>query len=334
MARGRQNRRGTRTRLGGALVTAVALVAAGGTVQTAHAAPAPVAPFEGFAASGVVPLVRGHSHNDYERRRPLSDALARGYTSIEVDVMLVGGRLLVGHDLIQAVVRGATLRSLYLDPLADWVARNGGTVFAPGGPALRLLVDVKSEARSTWRALEALLGDYDDMLTRFTPAGVTPGAVSVIVSGNRAPELLATGAERYTALDGRVDDLAAAAPAPADRMPMVSARWGALFRWTGTGSMPVEEFAAMRGLVRTAHAQGRVLRFYGTPDRTAAVRENVWRAELAAGVDLINVDDLRAGQAFLLAADPPPPATAPGPSGPSGAGHKLAAGGVRPDAGS
>ena len=305
---------------------ALALVAAGGTMETANAATAPVSPFEGFAAPGVVPLERGHSHNDYERRRPLSDALSRGYTSIEVDVVLLGGQLMVGHDWVQALAGGRTLRSLYLDPLADWVERNDGAVFSADGPPLTLLVDVKSQARGTWRALEGLLANYEDMLTRFTPGGVEPGAVTVIVSGNRAPDLLAADSDRLTALDGRVEDLAAAEAAGASLMPLISERWGALFRWDGTGAIPAVEREKLRAIVDVAHAQGRRVRFYDTPDRTSAVRENVWRAELAAGVDLLNVDDLSAGQAFLLAADPPGPAAAPGASG---AGHKLAAGGVR-----
>ncbi|HUR74043.1 MAG TPA: phosphatidylinositol-specific phospholipase C/glycerophosphodiester phosphodiesterase family protein [Sporichthya sp.] len=284
----------------GGFVMAIALVAASGTMGTAQAATLPVRPFEGFPAAGVVPLTHGHSHNDYQRRHPLSDALSRGFTSVEVDVVLVSGQLLVGHDLVQALVRGATLRSLYLDPLADWVARNGGAVFPRGGPPLTLLVDVKSEARSTWRALEAVLAGYADMFTRVTSDGVHPGAVTVVVSGNRAPGLVAEHSDRFTALDGRADDLARAHPAEAALMPMVSERWGDLFRWSGSGEMPAAERAAMRALVETAHAQGRRVRFYDTPDRTAAARENVWRAELAAGVDLLNVDDLASGQAFLL----------------------------------
>jgi glycerophosphoryl diester phosphodiesterase len=279
---------------------AIALIAAGGTMETAHAATPTVRPFAGFTAPGVVPLTHGHSHNDYERRHPLFDALSRGFTSIEVDVVLVGGRLLVGHDPVQALVRGATLRSLYLDPLADWVARNGGSVFSAGGPALTLLVDVKSEARSTWHALEGVLADYEDMLTRFTRDGVQLGAVTVIVSGNRAPGLLAEDSARFTALDGRADDLAGPNPVQAALMPMVSVRWGDLFRWRGTGAMPAAELATMQALVEAAHAQGRRIRFFDTPDRTAADRANVWQAELAAGVDLLNVDDLAMGQAFLL----------------------------------
>ncbi len=302
MAGGRHRRpHHGRNRAVGVLTMAVALFAAAGAVETAQAATAPVRPFGGFAAAGVVPLTHGHSHNDYERRLPLSDALSRGFTSVEVDVLLLGGQLRVGHDWVQALAGGHTLRSLYLDPLADWVERNGGTVFGPGGPALTLLVDVKSEARSTWRALEGVLAGYADMLTRFTPDGVEPGAVTVIVSGNRAPDLLAAESERLTALDGRMVDLAGADPAPVDLVPMISERWGALFRWNGTGRMPPAELDRLRALVEAAHAQGRSIRFYDTPAATAAARENVWRAELAAGVDLLNIDDLTAGQAFLLA---------------------------------
>ena len=308
---------------------AVALVAAGGTMETAHAAAAPVRPFAGFAAEGVVPLLHGHSHNDYERRAPLSDALSRGYTSVEVDVVLLGGQLLVGHDWVQALAGGRTLRALYLDPLADWVERNAGSVFSATGPPLTLLIDVKSEARSTWRALEGVLANYEDMLTRFTPDGAEPGAVTVIVSGNRAPDLVAADTDRFTALDGRAEDLAGPNPAEASLMPLISERWGDLFRWNGSGTMPAAELATLRALVDAAHAQGKRVRLYATPDRTAAVRENVWRAELAAGVDLLNVDDLAAGQRFLLLEGAARPTARAASDRPSGAGHRLPAGGVR-----
>jgi glycerophosphoryl diester phosphodiesterase len=302
MARRRHRRpHRARNRAAGVLALVTALFAAAGGVETAHAAIAPATPFGGFPATGVVPLVSGHSHNDYRQRHPLADALSRGYTSIEADVVLVGGQLLVGHDLLQALARGATLRALYLDPLADWVARNGGAAFAPGGPGLTLLIDVKSEPRSSWRALENVLSGYADMLTRFTPEGVAPGAVTVVVSGNRARDLVAADANRFTALDGRVADLEAAHPLSLTRMPMISERWPEIFPWPATQHIADAGLARMRRVVAEAHAQGRRIRFYDTPDGTAAIRENVWRTELAAGVDLLNIDDLAEGQAFLLA---------------------------------
>ena len=63
----------------------------------------------------VVPLTRAHAHNDYEHARPLAEALERGFCSVEADVWLVAGKLLVAHDLKDAKPQ-RTLESLYLDP--------------------------------------------------------------------------------------------------------------------------------------------------------------------------------------------------------------------------
>jgi hypothetical protein len=46
----------------------------------------------------VVPLARAHAHNDFQHERPLFDALAHGFTSVEADVWLVNGELLIGHE--------------------------------------------------------------------------------------------------------------------------------------------------------------------------------------------------------------------------------------------
>lgn len=299
VARGRHRRR-RRRHTRGALALALALVAAGGTAGTVAAAPVTGYDVAGFGGAGVIPLAHGHSHNDYEQPHPLVDALARGYTSIEVDVVLFGTRLLVGHDAIRALAGGASLTSLYLEPLARWVRSNGGHVFGPHDGPLTLLVDVKSGSRRTGAALAKVLERYRDILTTFTATTVTPGAVTVVVTGNRPRDLLTDDGERLAAVDGRLADLEPAQPVPAARIPMVSERWGEVFRWNGVGRMPADQRARLAGLAATAHAQGRRLRFFDTPARTAAVRSNVWRTELDAGVDLLNVDDLAAGQEFLL----------------------------------
>src|SRR5947207_7295225 len=89
----------------------------------------------------VVPLPQAHAHNDYEHTRPLLDALDNGFCSVEADIHLVDGRLLVAHD--RAHVRpDRTLQSLYLDPLRERATHNGGRVY-PGGPPVVLLVDFK-----------------------------------------------------------------------------------------------------------------------------------------------------------------------------------------------
>src|SRR2546423_5960366 len=105
------------------------------------------------AAPGLVrPLLHAHAHNDYEHARPLLDALEHGFCSIEADVYLVNGQLLVAHDR-EKVSPARTLQTLYLDPLRERVRKNGGRVF-PNGPDITLLIDVKSGAEETYAALK------------------------------------------------------------------------------------------------------------------------------------------------------------------------------------
>lgn len=61
-----------------------------------------------------------NSHNDYERRRPLFDALQWGCTSVEADVWWFEGEeeLFVGHHTA-SLKRDRTFRSLYVDPLLE-----------------------------------------------------------------------------------------------------------------------------------------------------------------------------------------------------------------------
>jgi len=243
-------------------------------------------------AEDVSPLPNAHAHNDYEQQRPLFDALDQGFCSVEADVHLVDGRLLVAHDLVQTRP-DRDLDSLYLTPLHERVKRNGGRVHR-GHAEMILLIDFKGEAGPTYTALTALLAKHAAMLTTWGPDGVHPGAVTVIVSGNR-PSMAALLSEktRLVALDGRVKDLNGSAPATI--MPLSSERWGSLFKWRGVGPMPEDEATYLKELAQRAHAQGRKIRFWAIPDNPAG-----WAALRQAGVDLINTDRLAQLRHHLL----------------------------------
>jgi hypothetical protein len=239
----------------------------------------------------VVPLRHAHAHNDYEHKRPLFDALDRGFCSVEADVYLVNGELLVGHapwDLS----RQRTLEKLYLDPLRERVKANGGHVYKDG-PAIWLLVDVKTDAKSTYEMLDKVLARYSDILSVVKEGQFEEKAVTAVVSGNRAKAEIAAQKLRYAGIDGRLSDLDS--PDPAHLMPWISDRWTSHFRWRGDGPMPKEERARLDEFVRKAHQGGRKVRFWATPEKAA-----VWRELRAAGVDLINTDELANLQRFLL----------------------------------
>jgi hypothetical protein len=242
-------------------------------------------------AAGPAPLPRAHAHNDYEHPRPLLDALAQGFTSIEADLFLVDGRLLVAHDRWR-VRPERTLEALYLDPLRERVRAHGGRVF-PGGPTLTLLVDLKADGAATYARLREVLAAYRPMLTVFGRDGVTTNAVTVILSGDRPRALLEAEPERLAALDGRPEDFEM--NPPVSLVPLVSDAWRNHFTWRGDGAMPAAELAKLKDLAARARAQGRRLRFWAAPDTPAG-----WAVQWDAGVDLINTDrlaDLRAWMA-------------------------------------
>lgn len=245
-----------------------------------------------LSGAEITPLIRAHAHNDYEHPRPLFDALERGFCSVEADVYLVEGQLLVAHDR-KDVKPARTLAALYLEPLRERVKRNAGRVHR-NGPALVLLVDVKSEAAPTYAVLHHELKTYAAMLTTFRGGRTEPGAITVIVSGNRAREEMLAQPVRYAAIDGRTADLEANPSAAL--VPIISDNWQKLFTWRWEGAMPEEQRTALRAWIDRAHAQGRRVRFWNTPDRPDA-----WAVLLDAGVDMIGTDDLPGLQRFLLA---------------------------------
>lgn len=252
-----------------------------------------LAPLVGASAvdQNPAPLVRAHAHNDYRHDRPLLDALDHGFCSIEVDVFAVDGKLLVAHDR-EDVVPEKTIEALYLEPLWERYQRNGGRIY-PNGPEVILLVDFKSPGEETYPVLRDALMQYAPMITTFTPQGRVQGAVTVIVSGSRPTEMIAAEQERYVAVDGRLSDLES--NPSRHLMPLVSQSWMSTFKWRGQGEMPKDERARLKEICDTAHAQGRIVRFWAVPHR-----ESLWRVMLEAGVDLINADDLGRLQNFLF----------------------------------
>ena len=242
------------------------------------------------------PLVRAHAHNDYEHARPLYDALDHGFSSVEVDVYLVNGQLLVAHDPTQ-LQPDRTLQSLYLNPLRQRVRQNEGRVYSRGGLEFTLLIDVKTEPITTYVALRDVLKQYKDILTTFSSENRVPKAVIAIVSGNRAQAVMASEATRYAAMDGRLMDLNS--NTSTNLIPLISDSWANNFTWRGEGSISSEERQKLRQFVNAAHTQGRRIRFYATPDNIP-----MWRELLTADVDLINTDNLAGLQQFLLQEDP------------------------------
>ncbi|MFN3243432.1 MAG: phosphatidylinositol-specific phospholipase C/glycerophosphodiester phosphodiesterase family protein [Planctomycetota bacterium] len=237
------------------------------------------------------PALRLHGHNDYLQPVPLVRALELGLGSLEADIFLVDGELRVGHERWQ-LRPGRTLQSMYLDPLLA-AFRRCGSLRSDGQP-LVLLVDVKADGDKVYTELRDVLPRYRDMLSRFVDGRVEPGAVTVLLSGNRPVSTVAADAERWCAIDGRLRDLDRRPPPPAHLVPWVSSSWRSISDWTGSDDLMPHEIERITDLVTRAHRQGRELRFWGAPDRREA-----WGAFYDLGVDRIGSDQPKKAAAWL-----------------------------------
>ena len=236
------------------------------------------------------PLNCAHAHNDYLHDRPLLDALDRGFTSVEADVFLVDGRLLVAHTMLELNPK-RTLEKLYLDPLRQRVRAGGGKLFADDS-SLTLLVDIKRDGEATYRALAKTLAQYDDIVTVVRDGRLEQKAVTVIVSGERPWQTIEADRVRYVGIDGRLSDLDS--KLPSHLLPLISDNWNNHFKWRGEGELPQPERDKLHHIVKQAHSAGRRMRFWAAPDQPSA-----WGELHAAGVDLINTDDLDGLAEFL-----------------------------------
>ncbi|MBP2320315.1 glycerophosphoryl diester phosphodiesterase [Kibdelosporangium banguiense] len=250
------------------------------------------------SATQVRPLPQAHAHNDYEHERPLLDALDHGFTSVEADIYLVDGQLLVGHD--PADLRPErTLQSLYLEPLRKRVLANGGKVYRKP-VAFQLLIDIKTNGVAAYTELDKVLRRYPLLMTHYINGFVLRGPVTAVISGDRPRDLMASQRHRLAFYDGRIADPNDLGPGSSAALtPLVSDNWTKLFTWTGAGEFPAAERAKLRDIVATAHKAGQRVRFWATPDVAGPERTAIWRELLKAGVDHINTDDLAGLQAFL-----------------------------------
>lgn len=247
----------------------------------------------------IEPLLQAHAHNDYEHERPLLDALAQGFTSVEADVHLIEKKLLVAHNA-RDIQADKTLQSLYLNPLRDIISQNRGSIF-PGNSEFTLFIDIKTEGETTYQAIEDALKKYKEILSSFAHGKTVSGAVTVIISGNRPRQTMERQSIRYAAYDGRLTDLDT--ETNYNFIPIISDNWKKNFSWKGDGDMPPNERAKLVEIVTKAHANNQRVRLWATPDTPSAERDAVWLELLNAGVDLINTDDLVGLKKFLIEND-------------------------------
>eukprot|EP01062_Namystynia_karyoxenos_P013879 TRINITY_DN14985_c0_g1_i3.p1 TRINITY_DN14985_c0_g1~~TRINITY_DN14985_c0_g1_i3.p1 ORF type:complete len:643 (+),score=145.86 TRINITY_DN14985_c0_g1_i3:72-2000(+) len=264
----------------------------------------------GFARA--VPLQRAHSHNDYSQLRPLRDALAAGFCSIEADVFLSNSTLYLGHDRPSREL----LMDAYLRPLATATREHNGRVYPLSATLgvcqqVTLLVDLKAPSAAALAALDAELRAAEARERApgaFGCAG-REGAVLVLASGMRPEQLAALGAalvtdeDRCVWFDGR--EPAPEDPAVRSLQRQVSRSlhgllgWGLPTRAAPPSRLSAAEAATVEAWATAVRRGGARSRLWATPDSS-----ELWAQLLGAGVDLIGTDRIAALRGWLLGGAP------------------------------
>jgi glycerophosphoryl diester phosphodiesterase len=239
-------------------------------------------------------LYEGHSHNDFRRRPALIKALENGFHSVEVDIHLHKGELVVAHNGF-LLRRKRTLERLYLSPLSERVLLNEKrSVHADGTPGFVLYIDIKDGCPDVVDTLVSQLQRHADMITVWEHGQVVQGAVTVIVGAcGRESEWLSSE-RRWFQFDGRKHHLGGTYDSTV--VPRIGMPLRRITKWRGRGTMDPQELAALRATIAQAKAEGRQIRFWA-----ATNKPKVWQLLLDEGVDVINVDRIERFARFMAA---------------------------------
>lgn len=242
------------------------------------------------AATAQLPLI--HSHNDYQRPKPLTNALSNRAYSIEADVFLVNDTLRVAHEENE-LDSAATLWDMYLQPIIHLFTANNGRISPDTAYTPILMIDIKKSSRAVLARLVQQLSLYPSVFDR----SVNPHAVEIVISGDRPPrknteenkdgELSWTRYPRYIFFDGRpsetYDNLTL------KRVAFISDSW---FNYV----IPSDSIDNhIQVLAQKVHSMGKLLRIWAAADSP-----NSWLRQQRLGIDIINTDKVEECRNYFL----------------------------------
>ena len=257
-----------------------------------------------------------HSHNDYWRDIPFYTALSYGCVSIEADVWYLpsinDSALFVGHEM-SALSTARTFDSLYVQPILNVLHReNPSTEFVTSktkngvfdtasGQTIYLFVDVKTAGDTTFPEVIKALQPLRDggWLTTYNENGVTPGAVTVIGTGNTPLNQVQGVDDRDYFYDAPLPLLASTfANITSDISPIASADFNAVFGTINGTTFNATQLALLDLQIQTAKSKGIAPRYWDTPSWPIATRNAIWSILVEHGTGLVNADDLAEASGF------------------------------------
>lgn len=214
-----------------------------------------------------------HSHNDYEQNKPFTLAYNELFGSIEADIFLVNGSILVGHNL-NDLKPNRSLENLYLAPIAAYNPTR----------KLQLLIDIKTDAIATLKALVELLKKY--------PAIINNKNIRIVISGNAPKPSEFVQYPDFIWFDGRINT--DYTKEQLQRIALLSGDFGNFIvkrRWP----LQPEDIEKLQTAVNRSHGLEKPIRFWASPDF-----KDAWEQMITLMVDYINTDKISELSDYLV----------------------------------
>lgn len=213
-----------------------------------------------------------HSHNDYSRPDAFYHAFNAGVGTIEADVFLRNGKLMVAHDST-GISPERSLKNLYLDPLRSELNKHPRPVI--------LMIDVK-EAYGP--ALTELLAELEP-LKSLTKANNPQVPLSIVITGNRPPPAEYTNYPACITFD---DDLSVPHTQQQwQRVAQVSLNFANYSKWKGERILPLRDEKLIKAIINSVHLSERRIRFWAAPDNPAG-----WQKLIELHADILSTDKI------------------------------------------
>ncbi|KFF04168.1 alkaline phosphatase [Flavobacterium reichenbachii] len=223
-----------------------------------------------------------HSHNDYASPLPFYEAYANETGVIEADVFLVKNDLLVSHTS-EEIKPENTLKNLYLEPLLLKFKALGGKAYKSGKPLI-LMIDIKSDAETTLKAIADQLKMYPDLISNKN--------LKVVISGNRPSPSKWNEYPAFIFFDGRLNENYNAQEL--SRVEMISEDLKEITVWNGKGVLTQGDSEKIQSIIKKVHDQNKKIRFWSTQDNV-----NTWMTLMNLHVDYIATDNTSALTQFI-----------------------------------
>jgi alkaline phosphatase len=214
------------------------------------------------------------SHNDYLQSQPLETAYSLTVGYVEADVFLRDNELLVAHTSLE-IKRVNTLDKLYLQPLKAKLRTNQEKIYPDRSDKLTLMIDLKSEGLPTLNAIVEQLKKYPELTTCNT--------LTIAISGNVPDTSHWKTFPDFITFDGR--PAKNYFPQHLSRVSFISNSFSNYSRWNGNGEIPAADLQKLKSVIASVHAQGKKIRFWGSPDVPT-----VWAKFIDLGVDILGTD--------------------------------------------